>query len=47
MREKFARADWLREVLSNMNQQRRNLILRAKDSSGWPTLDRQVVRPRW
>ena len=44
MRERFARADWLRDVMANMdNQQRRNLILRAKDSSGWPALDRQVV----
>lgn len=44
MREKFARADWLRDVMANMdNHQRRNLILRAKDAAAWPTLDRQVV----
>ncbi len=44
MREKFARTDWLREVMANLdNQQRRNLILRAKDAAAWPTLDRQVV----
>lgn len=44
MREKFGRQDWLREAMANLdNQQRRNLILRAKDSAAWPTLDRQVV----
>jgi transcription elongation GreA/GreB family factor len=44
MRERFARNDWLKDVLANLdNQQRRNLLARVKDSSGWDTLDKQSV----
>lgn len=44
IRERFAKADWLKFVMANLdNQQRRNLLGRVKESAGWDTLDKQLV----
>lgn len=44
MRERFSKAEWVKGLMANLdNQQRRNLLLRVKESAGWETLDKQLV----
>jgi transcription elongation GreA/GreB family factor len=44
LRERFIKPEWLKDVLSALDMdQRRKVLLRIKDSKGWPALDRQSL----
>ncbi len=44
LRERFAKPEWLREILGPLNPaEQEQLVLRIRESSGWPALDRASV----
>lgn len=44
LRERFARTDWLKELLGQMERRdSEQMLLRIKESPAWPALDRQSI----
>lgn len=44
LRERFARADWLKDLLAGMERKEtEQMLMRVKDSPAWPALDRQFI----
>lgn len=44
LREKFSKPEWLKEWLARLDEnEQKSMLLRIKESSAWPTLDRQSV----
>jgi transcription elongation GreA/GreB family factor len=44
LRERFSKPDWLKEVLAGLDpKEQEQMLLRIKESGGWPALDRASV----